>query len=82
MERRLPSCSLPSYLTRSLRRPTGKTLTLIDKALDWLRPFESAKASAVSPYEKRELLELLTTHRMVLAPYIDTDRVESHLRRG
>lgn len=67
-------------LTKSLRRPTRQTLTLIDKALGWLRPFESARATAASDCEKRELLELLTTHRLALCPYIDVERIEWNLR--
>lgn len=73
---------LTADLTRSLRRPTRRTLTLIDKALAYLTPFESSKASVTSPAERHDLLDLLTTHRMVLAPYIDADRIESHLRLG
>ena len=71
---------LTEELTRSMRRPGRKTLTLIDKALSYLTPFESAKASVGSSFERRELLELLDRHRMVLSPYVDVDRVEVNLR--
>ena len=71
---------LTRQLSVSMRRPGRKTLALIDRALSWLRPFESGKAMVSSPYEKRELLELLDTHRMLLSPYLDTDRVEWNLR--
>ena len=73
--------ALTSQLTASMKKPGARTLTLIDKALSYLTPFESAKASAVSQYEKRELLELLNTHRPLLTPYLDADRIESNLRR-
>ncbi len=68
-------------LTASMRRPSGRTLALIDKALAYLTPFESAKANVVSASEKQELLELLRTHRLSLSPYLDLDRIESNLRR-
>ena len=71
---------LCSELNLALRRPGRKSLTLINKALSYLLPFESPKASVTTPTERRDLLALLTTHRMVLAPYIDTDRIEAHLR--
>lgn len=71
---------LTRQLSASMRRPGRKTLVLIDRALSYLTPFESGKAMASSPYEKRELLELLDTHRMVLSPYLDTDRVEWNIR--
>ena len=64
-----------------MRKPGRKTLVLIDKALSYLTPFESGKAMVASSFEKRELLELLDTHRVVLAPYLDTDRVEWNLRQ-
>ncbi len=69
-------------LTASMRKPSGRTLALIDKALGYLTPFESAKANAVSASEKQELLGLLDAHRMTLSPYVDTDRIEANLRRG
>ncbi len=72
---------LTEDLTRSLRRPGRKTLALIDKALSYLTPFESAKASVVSVSEKQELLELLNAHRLCLSPYLDLDRIESNLRK-
>ncbi len=71
---------LTAQLTRSLRRPTTRTLTLIEKALNLLTPFESAMARTASQAERQALLDLLTTHRMVLTPYLDAERVESHLR--
>ena len=70
---------LSSQLSESLRHPTRKTLSLINKALSYLTPFESPKATVTSPSEKRDLLNLLTTHRQLLSPYIDTDRIESHI---
>ena len=73
--------ALTEELTRSMRRPGRKTLTLINKALSYLTPFESAKASVASSFERRELLELLDRHRMVLSPYVDVDRVEENLSR-
>ncbi len=76
-----PISTLTTDLTASLRRPCRKTLTLLDKALSYLSPFESVKARAASPYEKHELLELLHTHRLALTPYIDIDRIETNLRR-
>ena len=71
---------LTEELNRSMRRPGRKTLALIDKALSYLMPFESAKASVASSFERRELLELVERHRMVLSPYVDIDRVEWNLR--
>ena len=70
---------LTLQLTRSLRRPSSRTLRLIDKALSYLHPFESPRASVTSPSEKKDLLNLLNTHRQLLSPYIDTDRIESHI---
>lgn len=78
----LHTAKLSDELTRSMKRPTRRTLALIDKALAWLRPFESPSAKTTSAYEKRELLEFLAAHRTVLSPYIDTDRIEWNLRRG
>ncbi|MDE7350424.1 MAG: hypothetical protein K2N25_05105 [Muribaculaceae bacterium] len=50
---------------------------------DTLRAIDTAR-SANTPYceadtLKKDLLTLLTTHRMVLMPYIDTDRIETNL---
>lgn len=73
---------LTAELTRSLRRPTRKTLSLINKALSYLTPFEQPEARTASPSERRDLLELLNTHRMILCPYMDLDRIESHLLRS
>ena len=73
---------LCSELNLALRRPGRKTLTLIDKALSYLTPFESPKAKVTSLSERHDLLELLISHRMVLTPYIDVDRIESNLRYG
>lgn len=72
--------TLTSELAHSMKRPTRRTLTLIEKALGWLRPFESGKARTASRTERQELLELVATHRIVLSPYIDTTRVEWNLR--
>ncbi len=72
---------LTVQLSKSLRRPTGRTLTLIDKALSYLTPFESAMARTASQAERKDLLNLLKTHHLVLSPYIDTARIESHLRQ-
>ncbi|MDE6696182.1 MAG: hypothetical protein K2K25_04830 [Muribaculaceae bacterium] len=71
---------LTLQLTRSLRRPSSRTLRLIDKALSYLLPFESPRASVTSVAEKQELLTLLNTHRLSLSPYLDLDRIESNLR--
>lgn len=65
-----------------MRKPTRRTLTLINKALDYLLPFESPKASVASSAERTDLLTLLTVHRMILCPYIDVDKIESNLRYG
>ena len=73
--------SLTVQLSASMKKPGRRTLALIDKALAWLRPFESSNAKTASSSEKRELLELLQTHRRVLCPYIDIDRIEGNLRR-
>ena len=73
---------LTAELTRSLRRPTRKTLSLINKALSYLTPFESAQATTTSRAERADLLHLLNTHRLVLSPYMDLDRIESHLLRS
>ena len=73
---------LTAELTRSLRRPPRKTLSLINKALSYLTPFESAQARTASASERDDLLLLLNTHRLVLSPYMDLDRIESHLLRS
>ena len=70
---------LTAQLTDSLRHPTRRTLSLINKALSYLTPFESPRASVTSISEKKDLLNLLNTHRQLLSPYIDTDRIESHI---
>ena len=72
---------LTSLLTKSLRKPTTRTLTLIDRALSHLTPFESAQARTASASERAELLDMISAHRLTLCPYIDLDRIESHLRR-
>ena len=72
---------LTSQLTKSLRKPTARTLTLINKALSHLTPFESAGARTASASERTELLDLLTAHRLTLSPYLDLDSIETHLRR-
>ena len=72
--------ALTEELTRSMRRPGRKTLALIDRALSYLSPFESKKATVASVAEKKDLLELLERHRMVLSPYVDIDRVEWNLK--
>ena len=71
---------LCSELNLALRKPGRRTLSLIDKALSYLTPFESPKASVTSLEEKRDLLELLNVHRLYLSPYIDTDKIERNLR--
>lgn len=71
---------LTDDLKRSLKRPSSRTLRLIDKALSYLTPFESPKASVTSTSEKKDLLDLLNIHRMILTPYIDTDLIERNLR--
>lgn len=75
-----PLSQLTSQLTRSRRTPSRRTLTLINKALSYLIPFESAGARPSSSAERSELLTLLNAHRLVLAPYLDTDRIEWHLK--
>ncbi len=72
---------LTDDLKRSLKRPSSRTLRLIDKALSYLTPFESSLARVTSASEKKDLLDLLNIHRMVLTPYIDTDRIEWNLRQ-
>ena len=72
--------TLTAQLTASLRKPTRRTLALIDKALSYLTPFESSQARTASATERSELLSLLNTHRMVLSPYLDPDLIETHLR--
>ncbi|MDE5997169.1 MAG: hypothetical protein K2G77_03050, partial [Muribaculaceae bacterium] len=67
-------------LKLSLKRPTSRTLRLIDRALSYLTPFESPKASVVSPSEKQDLLQLLDTHRDILCPYINIDKIEHNLK--
>lgn len=71
--------TLTAQLTASLRRPTRQTLSLIDKALSYLTPFESAQARTTSAAERSELLSLLNAHRMLLAPYLDTDLIARNL---
>ncbi len=73
---------LTDDLKRSLKRPSSRTLRLIDKALSYLTPFESSLARVTSASEKKDLLDLLNIHRMVLTPYIDTDRIECNLKYG
>ena len=72
--------TLTAQLTVSLRKPTRGTLALIDRALSYLIPFESPRARTVSASERSDLLKLLDTHRPVLSPYLDTDRVGWNLR--
>ena len=74
--------NLSAQLTESLRKPGRKTLSLINKALSYLTPFESPKATVASPTERRDLLALLDSHRMVLTPYLDVDLIECNLRRS
>ena len=74
--------TLSAALTRSLRRPGPKTLHLIDKALALLTPFESPLALTTSAAERQELLDLISTHRLTLCPYINVDRIESNLRKA
>lgn len=71
---------LTSQLSTSLRKPTSKTLSLINKALSYLTLFESAQTRTTSAAERTELLDMITTHRWTLSPYIDLDRIESNLR--
>ncbi len=71
---------LTDDLKRSLKRPSSRTLQLIDKALSYLTPFESSLARVTSASEKKDLLDLLKVHQLVLSPYIDTDRIERNLR--
>lgn len=71
--------TLTAQLTASLRKPTRRTLTLIDKALSYLTPFESTQARTASAAERAELLSLLNAHRMVLAPYLNTELIARNL---
>ncbi len=72
---------LSAQLSRSLKKPSSRTLALIDKALSYLTPFESSLARVTSASEKKDLLDLLKAHQLVLSPYIDTDRIEWNLKR-
>ncbi|MDE6521567.1 MAG: hypothetical protein K2L17_02015 [Muribaculaceae bacterium] len=71
---------LTSKLSRSIKRPSRRTLQLIDRALSYLTPFESPRASVTSHAERQDLLTLLENHRMSLCPYIDVDKIESNLK--
>ncbi len=71
---------LSADLSASLRRPSSRTLRLLDRALSYLTPFESPLARTASPSERRDLLALLATHRAPLSPYLDLDRIERNLR--
>ncbi len=71
---------LSADLSASLRRPSSSTLRLLDRALSYLLPFESPLARTASPAERRDLLELIRTHRQPLSPYLDLDRIERNLR--
>ena len=73
---------LTKELSVSLRHPTRRTLSLINKALYHLTPFESPQATTTSRTERADLLHLLNTHRLILSPYMDLDRIESHLLRS
>ncbi len=66
-------------LSASLRKPSSRTLRLIDKALSYLLPFESPKADAASQSERQDLLTLLLTHRDILSPYLNPDRIKTNL---
>ena len=73
-------------LSASLRRPTRRTLSLIDKAIELLLPFESScpvskdHRSSDSGSDGADLLSLLVTHRQALSPYLDISRIESNLK--
>ena len=71
---------LTNQLTVSMRKPSRRTLTLINKALSYLTPFESPRAAVSSYAEKTDLLELLNEHRNALSPYLDLDRIERNLK--
>ena len=71
--------TLTADLSLSLRKPGRRTLSLIDKALSYLTPFESTLASPSSQSERLDLLDLLRTHRLILTPYLDTTRIEHNL---
>ncbi len=73
---------LTDDLKRSLKRPSSRTLRLIDKALSYLTPFESSLARVTSASEKKDLLDLLHRHPMVLTPYIGTDGIQSNPKYG
>ncbi len=75
-----PISTLTTQLSASLKRPGSRTLSLLDRALSYLTPFESKQAAVNSPAERTDLLDLLNTHRLLLTPYLDTDRIESHLK--
>ena len=69
--------SQPAHTARSANTPYREA--------DTLRAIDTAR-SANTPYceadtLKKDLLTLLTTHRLVLMPYIDTDRIEINLHR-
>ncbi len=70
---------LTEQLTLSLRRPSNRTLRLIDRALSYLLPFESPKAGVASQAERIDLLTLLRTHRDILSPYLNADRIQTNL---
>ncbi|MDE6522889.1 MAG: hypothetical protein K2L17_08735 [Muribaculaceae bacterium] len=71
---------LTSQLSHSIKRPSRRTLRLIDRALSYLTPFESPRASVTSHAERQDLLTLLRTHRDLLSPYLNTLLIESNLR--
>ncbi len=74
--------TLTADLTRSAKRPTSRTLRLLDKALRLLHPFESPKAQVTSPSERQDLLTLVSIHHDLLCPYIDIDRIALNLKHS
>ncbi len=73
---------LTAQLTRSLRRPTSRSLRLLDRALSYLSPCESPNATVTSPAERQDLLTRLNIHRDLPTPYLDNDRIESNLSKA
>ncbi len=73
------AAQLCEELSASLRKPSSRTLRLIDRALSYLLPFESPRAATASQSERQDLLTLLLTHRDILSPYLNPDRIKTNL---
>lgn len=72
--------SLSNKLAESSKHPDRQTLSLIDRALALLLPFERHRPLTTSTPELQALSSLLNNNSTLLSPYLDIRSTLNNLR--